>query len=349
MKRRLLVITATMLSIGCASDDGTANSSLTLPMVPVNLADAIPSPERNPLTIDGAALGRRLFYDPLLSANNEVACATCHIQEHAFSDGDSVSSAGVSGQALLRNTPALINLAWMGGYFWDGGGYDLESQAFAPIEHVDEMAQDLNELMDELAAHSDYLTLFSAAFEDGLTLPNVVRALAQFERTLISANAPYDRFVRGEDPDALTNVELHGLALFEGLCGGCHATDFFTDQSYRNNGLDTVYPDDHERVAWGRARITDDLADLGKYKVPTLRNIVLTAPYMHDGRFETLDDVLAHYRFGVQDTDTLDPLLRGDGGALGIPMTDDEAALLLLFLETLTDEDFLTNPAYSAP
>ena len=349
MKRWLLVIAATVLSFGCAGDDGTTTSPFTLPTVPVNLADAIPSPERNPLTIDGAVLGRRLFYDPLLSANNEVACATCHIQKHAFSDGHSLSSAGVSGQMLLRNTPALINLAWMDGYFWDGGGYDLESQAFAPIEHVDEMAQDLTALMDELAAHSDYPELFNVAFEDGLTLPNVVRALAQFERTLISANAPYDHFVRGEDPDALTSSTLQGLAVFHDRCGGCHATDFFTDQSYRNNGLDTVFPDDHERVAWGRARITDDLADLGKYKVPTLRNIALTAPYMHDGRFESLNDVLDHYRFGVQDTETLDPLLRGDEGGLGIPMTDDEAALLLLFLETLTDEDFVTNPAYSAP
>ena len=252
-------------------------------------------------------------------------------------------------QTLHRNTPALINLAWMDGYFWDGGGFDLESQAFAPIEHVDEMAQDLDGLLVELAAHPDYPSLFERAFEDGLTLPNVVRALAQFERTLLSANAPYDRFVRGEDPQAMTDDALQGLALFEDKCGACHATDFFTDQSYRNNGLDTVFSDDHERLAWGRARITDDVADLGKYKVPTLRNIAVTAPYMHDGRFESLEQVVNHYRLGVQDTETLDPALRGDEGSLGIAMTDDEAALLLLFLETLTDADFLTNPGLSPP
>jgi len=320
-----------------------------LPSVPINLADVIPSPERNPLTAEGIELGRRLFYEPLLSANNEVACATCHIQQFAFSDGMAKSSAGVSGQPLLRNTPALINLAWMEGYFWDGGGYDLESQAFAPIEHVDEMAQDLNALMTELAAHPEYPVLFDTAFEDGLTLPNVVRALAQFERTLISANSRYDRFVRGEDSAALTSTELQGKTLFQDKCGGCHASNFFTDQSYRNNGLDTVFPDDHERLAWGRARITDDLADLGKYKVPTLRNITLTAPYMHDGRFETLTEVLEHYRAGVQDSQTLDEALRRDDGSFGIAMTDEDALLIRAFLETLTDDSFITNPVFASP
>ncbi len=290
-----------------------------------------------------------LFHDPMLSSSNDVACATCHVQQYAFSDGRVVSHAGVSGQPLLRNTPALMNLAWMDGYFWDGGGYDLESQAFASIKHVDEMAQDLNALMDELASDIAYPSMFKEAFEDGITLPNVVRALAQFQRTLISADSRYDRYVLGEDPTALTVLELQGLGLFEQKCGECHGTVFFTDQSYRNNGLDTTFPMDHERLAWGRARITDDLSDLGKYKVPTLRNIALTAPYMHDGRYADLVEVLTHYRTGVQPSETLDESLRSDHGPLGIPMTDDEALAIVAFLETLTDDAFVSNPAFGTP
>lgn len=318
-----------------------------LPRPPRNLAASIPTPERNPLTVAGIELGRRLFFDPTLSANNQVSCATCHHPDKAFTDGEALGRAGQSGEPLRRNAPTLVNLAWHPGYFWDGGGYDLESQAFAPIKHPDEMGQNLDELLVELAARPPYLELFARAFPDGLTLPNVVRAIAQFERSLISANSRYDQHVRGEGV-ALTDAELDGLAVFRRHCGSCHRPDFFTDHDFHNNGLDEAYPEDHERLAWGRGRITGAEADIGRYKTPTLRNVMLTAPYMHDGRFARIEDVLAHYRSGVKRSPTLAPVL-ARGGRLGIPLTAADERALIAFLHTLTDLTFTTAPSHQAP
>lgn len=314
----------------------------SVPHVPRNLGDALPSPERNPGTPAGIALGRSLFHDPMLSGSNTVACATCHIQAKAFSDGIPISAAGDSGEPVLRHSPVLINLAWHPRLFWDGGGSDLESQAFGPVQHKDEMGQNFRELRAELAEHPVYPTLFDAAFSDGLTIPNIVRALAQFQRSLISANSRYDRHVRGEPGGSLTDPEVRGLTVFREKCSVCHLPDHFTDHVYHNVGLDTEYPLDHERLAWGRARISNDEADKGAFKTPTLRNVAVSAPYMHDGRLPTLRSALERYRSGVKDTPTLDPLLRGPDGSLGIALSDDEVTDLLAFLETLTDEEFLT-------
>ena len=327
------------------------SSSGDLFTVPENLGTVLPSPDRNPLTVEGVELGRALFYDPILSGNNQVSCNTCHKQELAFSDGDQISTAGVSGNPLLRHTPALINLAWMDGYFWDGGGFDLESQAYGPLAHVDELDQNLQELEQELADHPDYPQMFTSAFpEDGLTMPNLVRALAQFQRTLVSADSRYDRHIRQEEGGILTSIEQLGFELFKKKkCANCHEPDFFTDQSYRNNGLDDTFPEDHERLAWGRARITFDPADIGKYKVPTLRNIAITAPYMHDARFMTLTEVLDHYRFHLVESDTVDEELRRDDGSLGIDMSDEERDLIIAFLKTLNDDEFLSKNAFSDP
>ena len=307
----------------------------------------IPSPERNPLTSEGVDLGRALFFDPLLSGDNQVSCATCHQPALGFADGEVLSEGGVSGEATLRHSPALLFLAWMDGYFWDGGGSDLESQAFAPLVEPTEMGQDLDELMEELAAHPTYPARFEAAFEEGLTLANVVRALAQFQRTLISVDAPFDRVMRGEDA-ALSPAAARGYAVFAQRCAACHGGVAFTDHSYRNNGLDASFPDDDVMLAWGRGRITMDPADKGKFKVPSLRNVTVTSPYMHDGRFATLSEVIDHYRSGVRNSPTLDPLLRRADGALGLPVSDLETADLLAFLDALTDLSFLNDPDYAA-
>lgn len=306
-------------------------------------ARGVPSPVRNPLTDAGVALGRRLFYDPILSGDDTIACATCHEQARAFSDGQVFSQAGLSGVRLSRHTPALINLAFMPAFFWDGGGTDLESVAFGPIGHPDEMGQSLAELVDELRADPVYPRLFEAAFTDGLTLPNIVRALAQFQRTLVSHDAPYDRFMAGDD-GALSTSAKRGMALVAHACGGCHGAPFFTDFGYANNGLDTEYSDDDLRLAWGRGRITEEQADIGHYKVPTLRNVTVTAPYMHDGRFPTLRAVLTHYRFDVRDGPTVDPQLRG-----GLPLSDEDVEHIIAFLEALEDETFLSNPRLGPP
>lgn len=318
------------------------------PALPTNLPPTLPVPERNPLTREGVLLGRKLFYDVRLSGPNTVACATCHLPEKAFSDGVALASHGASGRPLPRHAPALQNLAWATGYFWDGGATDLESQAFGPIRNPDEMNQDLAALVTELGAVPEYPALFRAAFPAlGLSTVTIARALAQFERTLITGNAPYDRWVRHEAGATLAADAVAGLAVVRQKCGACHAGDLFTDNAYHNNGLDTTYSAALERLAWGRARITDQAADLGKYKTPTLRNVALTAPYMHDGRFPTLDAVLDHYDHGVLPSATLDAAVQ-PGGTPGLRLSPDERRQIMAFLQTLTDTTFTHNPALRA-
>ena len=316
------------------------------PAVPANLPQTVPSPARNRLTREGVLLGRKLFYDVRLSGNNQISCATCHQPDRAFSDGQPLSTAGASGRALLRHTPALQNTAWANGLFWDGGAADLESLAFGPLTHLDEMAQDLTGLETELRAVPEYQPLFKAAFPAGeISAVTIARALAQFQRTLISGNSAYDRWRRHEPGAALSADELAGFAFVQNKCGACHAGEQFTDFAYHNNGLDTAFADDHERLAWGRARITNLPGDVGKYKTPTLRNVALTAPYMHDGRLPTLDAVLDHYHDHVLDSPTLDPAVRMADGTPGVWMTLAEKRQILAFLRALTDTTFTRNPA----
>jgi cytochrome c peroxidase len=320
------------------------------PPIPANLPQTLPSPTRNPLSKEGVLLGRKLFYDVRLSGNNQLSCATCHLPERAFSDGVALSTAGVSGQPLLRHVPALQNVAWAQGVFWDGGATDLESLAFGPITHPDEMAQDLGQLELEIRAVPAYGPLFAAAFPgQEISSVTIARALAQFQRTLISGNSTYDRWKRQEPGVSLSADELAGLAFVQRKCAACHAGDFFTDFDYHNNGLDTTYSEEHERLAFGRGRITNRPADIGKYKTPTLRNVALTAPYMHDGRLPTLDAVLDHYHDHVLESATLDPAVRMTDGTPGIWMTLAEKRQVIAFLQTLTDTTFTNNPALRAP
>lgn len=312
--------------------------------VPANFASCVPEPERNPATKEGVALGRLLFFDPMLSKNGKVSCATCHQPDKAFTDGKSLTTAGVSGEPLLRHVPTLANVAWMQGLFWDGGAKDLESLSFGPLTHPDEMGQNLKALAVKLQQHQKYPDLFRKAFgSDSITSAAISRALAQFQRTLISGNSRYDRHVRKEPGHTLTDLELEGLALFSTHCSSCHATPFFTDNQYQNNGLDAAYSDANEALEFGRGRISQRTEDIGKYKTSTLRNIALTAPYMHDGRFSTLEQVLEHYSNGIIRSATLAPELQKHG-VVGIPLTVAEKESIIQFLQTLTDEAFIKNP-----
>ncbi len=291
----------------------------------------------NPTTVDGVILGRMLFYDPVLSGNNQVSCATCHHPDKAFADGVAFTRLGVSGRSLHRNSPALINLAWdTGGFFWDGGATNLESQIIGPLSHPDEMGQNVSALAAELADNAAYPKLFARAFpgDKDISTQNVLKAIAQFMRTLVSANSPYDAFVLGKGGQ--TELEKAGMVVFDSKCAVCHTrkTNLFTDSDFHNNGLDDTYPADEERIAMGRFRITEKAADLGKFKTPTLRNLAYTAPYMHDGRFQTLDQVLTHYAAGIKHSVTLDTSLRD------ITLSAGERTALLAFLNTLNDVSF---------
>ncbi|RDV14295.1 cytochrome-c peroxidase [Pontibacter diazotrophicus] len=348
----LLLCFCLLQTAGCNApeqEDVSPATETYLPALPSNLATGIPGPERNPLTREGVALGRMLFYDPMLSGNEKISCATCHQQEKAFSDGKVLTTAGVTGKPLLRHVPSLVNLAWMPGLFWDGGSKNLESVSFGPLTHPDEMGQSLKELTAKLQQHEKYPQLFRKAFgSDSVTTAAIGRALAQFQRTLISTNSRYDRYLRKEAGGELSEVELQGLALFRQHCSNCHATDFFTDNSYHNNGLDNTFSPDNEEQAFGRGRITQTAADRGKYKTPTLRNIALTAPYMHDGRFATLEEVLEHYRTGIVVSPTLAPELQQQDQP-GIPISETDKQKLIAFLHTLTDKSFIHDKAFSRP
>ena len=323
--------------------------------LPSNLSDTMPVPARNPFTQAGIELGRMLFFDPVLSGNNKISCATCHQPSRAFTDGLALSDQGVSGKKLHRNVPSLVNLAWQNGSFWDGGATDLESLVFGPLTHPDEMGQDLHVLVQELNENEVYRTQFKKAFgEDTIYSALIARALAQFQRTLISAHSRYDQFISNEPGARFSEIELKGMEIFDQKCGSCHQfgkgkNDFFSDHQYHNNGLDSTYSSEFEGIFQGRFRITQDSADMGKFKTPSLRNVALTAPYMHDGRFATLEEVLAHYDKGMVYAATLDPFFQEEVGRAGIPLTEEEKEAIIAFLHTLTDTAFVQNPAYEHP
>jgi cytochrome c peroxidase len=289
-------------------------------------------------------LGRMLFYDARLSSDGTVSCGSCHQQSRAFTDGQALA-VGVGGRLSPRNAPTLQNLRWRRGFMADGGVLGLELQALAPLTSPAEMNTPLADALAKLNADADYRRRFAAIYGPGkIDTPQFLRALAQFTAALTSANSRYDHYMRHEPGGTLTTAELSGRALFQQKCSSCHATDLFTDEGYHNNGLDRIFGRDQ-----GRAHITNRPADAGRFKVPSLRNVARTAPYMHDGRFATLPQVLAYYDHGVQPSPTLDARLRQSNGQFGISLTAQEQTDLLAFLNTLTDNAFLTNPRFAPP
>lgn len=308
----------------------------------------------NPLTVEGVELGRRLFYEKRLSGSNTVACASCHQQARAFTDGRAFS-VGFDGTLTKRNSMSLANLLWVRNFFWDGRAGSLEAQAVVPLTDPHEMGQSMDSSVEKLKALGFYDPLFAAAFggdaaatrtpaAGAITADRIVKALGQFERTLISANAPYDKYIRGEYP--LTAAERAGLLLFFGRanCGNCHGGPKTFNETYHNNGLDREPGDP------GRADVTGMEYDRGRFRVVTLRNIALTGPYMHDGRFKTLEEVIDHYNEHVEPSVTLSPTLRD---TLNVPvrlgLSAVEKGALLAFLHTLTDSAFVTDKKFADP
>lgn len=345
----LLLLTLGMGACQPTEDiDPTTNDGVAELMKTPAHFPALPDVSYNRQTIEGVRLGRKLFFETSLSGNNQISCVTCHLQEKAFTDGVALTTKGQSGALLFRNTPGLTNLAWAtNGLFWDGGATNLESLSIGPITHLDEMAQNILELPAELAAKENYVQLFDAAFPDekatGITTPKVLKALAQYMRTLNSGNAKYDQFI--QKTAQLTEAEQRGMAVFDAKCATCHqrSQHLFTDNVFHNNGLDSEFTDiSHERAAQGRFRITFKNEDLGKYKTPTLRNLSFTAPYMHDGRFKTLEEVLNHYASGIKASPSLDTSLRD------FTLSSQEKSDLLSFLKTLDDESFTKNKNFKS-
>ena len=305
------------------------------------IPEGFPAPvynfDHNPLTKNGFELGRKLFYDPLLSKDNSISCGSCHQQFAAFSHLEHAVSHGINGKLGTRNAPGMFNLIWQPNLMWDGGVHSLETQPLSPITNPVEMDETLEGVLTKLRTHPLYPGLFKKAFDtDSITTAHMFKAMAQFMGMLNSSESRFDHFKRQQE--SFSQQEEEGLQLFRTRCESCHKEPFFTDFSFRNNGLDTVFADS------GRAMISFLQEDIGKFKVPSLRNIALTFPYMHDGRFETLEQVIGHYRSGVKMSPSLDSSLFS-----GIPMTDDEQEKIIAFLKTLTDSDFVSDKRFSKP
>lgn len=331
---------AGLLVAGCQPDaDVLKQQAVPGDALPGNFPAPAYTLETNPPNRAAFELGRTLFYDPRLSRTGEVSCGSCHQQFVAFAHADHRVSHGVDGLLGTRNAPALQNLRWRRGLLWDGGAKNLETMPLAPLTNPVEMDETLDNVLQKLNADPDYQQRFAKIYgKSPINSYQLLRALAQFTAALTSANSRYDHYVRGETGGRLSEPELRGRALLAQKCTPCHSTELFTDETYRNNGLNQGFLADS-----GRAHITNAAQDRGLFKVPSLRNVAKTAPYMHDGRFETLAQVLDHYTHGVQASPTLDPLLRRPDGQLGIPLTAQEQADLLAFLETLTDTEFLQD------
>ncbi len=377
-----VVVGAFVLALSCKKDDPAVvepapdpgNTYNFPPHTPVPYTLQIPSnlppmtiPTDNPMTEEGVALGRYLFYEERLSADNSMSCSTCHAPANAFTDHGLAVSTGIDHIAGNRSAMALINLGYGHNFFWDGRSATIEQQILQPVINPIEMHETWHHVVSKLQSDTAYVHLFYNAF--GTTTVDSVlaaKAVAQFLRTMISANSPFDKWRRFEGTISVDAQQGYSLFQLEGGavgqtipvagstpvvgqggadCFHCHtpAGDLFTDGNFHNNAIDSVFTDP------GREGVTGDPFDLGKFKTPTLRNIMLTAPYMHDGRFATIDDVLDHYNDGGHASTTVDPFMKFTDPDETLGLTPQKRAQVIAFLNALTDMDFVNNPAFSDP
>ncbi|WP_452227363.1 cytochrome-c peroxidase [Lacinutrix cladophorae] len=342
-----------IICLSCSNEPSGSNTYVPTPsplQIPQVFEDNILAPiipVNNIQTEEGIILGKKLFFDTILSENNTQACASCHNPGNAFTD-PARFSVGIDGSIGTRNSMPLFNMAWNYDekFFWDGRVFSLEHQALEPVTNPIEMNNSWETVITRLQNHSEYPKLFEEAFgTTPITKELVTKALAQFERILISANSKFDRYLLEEA--TLTPQEENGLNVFmdetKGDCFHCHGNPnnpLWTDNLFHNNGLDAVFTD------IGLGEITGDPADNGKFKSPSLRNLIFTAPYMHDGRFNSLEEVINHYSEGLQDSPTIDPLMKKvDEG--GVHLSDSDKADLKAFLLSLSDPSFINNPAFN--
>ena len=320
--RFLLAAAFVVTASGCDASGPEGPATVEV-RVPATFAP-LPVPPQNPLRAARVALGERLFFDPILSRDRSVSCGSCHLPDLAFSDGRA-RSVGVEGRTGLRNAPALLNVAYRKSLFWDGGALFLESQALVPLEDPHEMDLAPEDALDRLRRHPDYPALFADAFDgEGPSIQTLTYALAAYQRTLVSAPTAFDRHLAG-DTTALAAEARAGLALFQTHCASCHVGAHLTSDSFENNGAAVTDADP------GRERITFSDADRGTFRVPSLRAVARTAPYFHDGRFQTLEAVVAHYDRGGDATPGQSPRVRP------LRLAPAKRDALVAFLRTLDD------------
>jgi cytochrome c peroxidase len=361
-----ILLSAAALGVASCSSGGGGGSEPPKPTGPTAYALTVPAgfptpviPADNPLTNEGVALGRRLFYEKALSSTGTMSCGSCHQQSKAFTDGRALA-VGVDGVANPRGTMSLANVLWSTQLTWDGAFTTLETQALKPLENPIELHQPLTVGVSKLQASGTYPALFQAAFGTStITNELVLKALAQFERTLISGSSRYDTYMAtrtGFSADELAGLQLYTTHIAPGSvrgaeCFHCHSQPLMSSNfegKFFNNGLDLTFTDP------GRGGLTKLAVDQGKFIAPTLRNITLTAPYMHDGRFKTLEEVLDHYSDHVQmASPNLDNnLIQGINNppfGTHMDLTATEKRQVLAFLKTLTDDNFVTDKRFSDP
>ncbi|MCE2497059.1 MAG: c-type cytochrome [Flavobacteriales bacterium] len=352
MKKYILFLLVGAIAMACGPDGDDGPDPVENEPHVIDLPSyfgPLVQPLDNEATVKGVELGRFLFFEQKLSADNTLSCAGCHLPAAGFADPNPTST-GIDGIDGTRNAMAIINLAYRSnGFFWDGRSATLEIQAEEPVPNPIEMHQEWPEALSKLRNDPLYPPMFKSAFGDtAITVDRVTKAIAQFERTLISGNSKFDRFLRGEVE--LTPSEIRGFDTFENEtsdcfhCHGTYATAFqFTDNAFHNNGLDSVWPPSDP----GLNAITGDPNDLGLFHTPTLRNIEFTGPYMHDGRFETLEEVIEFYNMGGHPSPTIDPNMKAAG--VGRNWTQQQKDDLIAFLKTLSDPEFINDPDHSDP
>lgn len=364
MKGILISVFFIVLVFSCTDMELPPSGSRDLTQIeyePIPYALSIPAhfprmviPEDNPMTVDGVDLGRRLFYDKILSSDGTMACASCHLPEGNFTDNKALSP-GVTGELSKRSSMTLLNVGFVNeGLFWDGRVSSLEEQALIPVEDPIELHNSWPNVEAKLQDDSDYPGLFRKAFGissvQEITKDLAVKAIAQFERSLISSGeSKYDRVIAGTA--VFTDEELRGHNIFFDIepdvskhaeCGHCHNAPLFTTNEFINNGIQNV-PDLNSFRDMGHGAVTGRTFDNGAFRVPTLRNIFHSAPYMHDGRFATLDEVIDHYITGGHIVDNIGAVMRP------LTLSPEDRAALIAFIRTLEDPAFMENPAYQDP
>jgi cytochrome c peroxidase len=323
-------------------EDLDENKTLEVPQ-PDYFPDIVYDIDENPPTEKGFELGKKLFYDGKLSSSGVISCGFCHMQEFAFTHHTHRVSHGVGGALGNRNAQPLQNLAFKNNFNWDGAAAHLDAQFIIPITTDAEMNENISNVLDKLKAEPTYQEMFDVAFEDGeINTKNFFDALAQFLVMMVSSETKYDHVVHDGTAN-FTPEESAGKTLFNSKCSTCHSGELLTNQQFMNNGL----PINPQYDDIGRARITGLTEDKYKFQVPSLRNVELTLPYMHDGRFDTLRDVLDFYDAGVQETPNISSEMYQDNDNPGIPLTEDEKDKIIAFLKTLSDIDFTLDDRFS--
>lgn len=307
--------------------------------VPSNFPPPVYDFSKNPISYDKVQLGRALFYDPILSRNNTISCSSCHSQFSAFTHVDHALSHGIDDKIGFRNSPALMNLAWQKTFMRDGAISHLDMQSLAPISNAVEMDENINNVVSKLQASLIYPKLFYKAFGDSIvTGEHTLKAISQFMLSLVSANSKYDSVMVHQA--VFTNQEKRGYELFKRNCSSCHTEPLFTNDNFSNNGLSI----DLKLNDYGRYLVTKNPKDSLKFKIPTLRNIEFTYPYMHDGRFKKLSEVMNHYTGGIEKSSTLAIELQKS-----IELNSNDKVDIIAFMLTLSDKSFLFNPNYMYP